>query len=498
MRPMESLKAAEQLGDSYKAAYEEIAHLRRTLNRSEPGDTAAEPAAAVSDPNARVQQFKHMLADRRAAALAAFSAEDENERVSKLQEMLADCKAPPPPELVPPVHEAEADQVVSTVAEPPVNIASQADKAIERAMGGDRPPSVFDKLMESGKVTKARLNEQRLAEQSEVDAVRAKAPANTQVVERLTRAHKETKARLDEARRAKTTQERNLCREPKISRRAQELGKRGDVGDRLMEYGRQRNERIAQQEQQHREAVESEALGQPTINQKSQRLDRNVDMYFAWEARKKLRLQQQQEKQKRDEMAEVKSAPTISRNSARIVKQMNRASRIEEQLLTQGQLKSAKKKQEAELEEQMQRNKRTPKISVHSAALERPGNVCDRLYLLAQQKQHDRHLKAQQKDHPPNPKINSRSKSLGRAKSQGRRSSEKVEDRLLAQGNKYRQKAESRAQAVRTHEVCTTKPRVGPYSRLLVELMEKRTGSTAAQRLQQPCLLYTSPSPRDS
>lgn len=478
---IESLKAAEQLGDSYKAAYEEISNLRRSINRTE----GRPEAAPRSDPDVqqdaqhRVAQFKNMLADRRAAALAAFSAEDEGERVAKLQEMLADCKAPPPQEL-------HAEPIPEDPPSP--DVSASADQAIQRALGADKTSSVFDKLMDAGRQTKAKIDEKRQTQHDALgggQGVQAK-PGDLAVVNRLTRAHQESRARLDEARRAKNVEERNQCRDPQISKKAQELSRGGSVGDRLLQYGKDRAERLAAQEQKHKQAMEEEVVGQPKINQKSQRLDRNVDMYFAWEARKKLRVQQQQEQQKAAEVAEVKSVPTISRNSARIVKQMKRATRIEEQLLTHGQIKSAKKLQEQALAEEQLRNKRTPRISVHSAALERPGNVCDRLYMLAQEKQERQQVRTQYKEaeelaRPPEKQPRPRAKSQGRV-----RTGERVEDRLLAKGDRYKQKADARAKAVRSHEVCTTKPRVGPYSQLLVELMEKRTGSTASKRLQQP------------
>jgi len=296
---------------------------------------------------------------------------------------------------------------------------------------------------------------------------------------------------LEEARKQKNVEERNQCRDPKISKKAQSLQRGGDVGDRLMEYGKQRAIRMSQQVEEQETKIQEEVMGQPQINPKSQNMDRNVDMYFAWEARKKLRLQQQQERQKAEEMKEVRSGPTISRNSARIVKQMNRATRIEDQLLTQGQMRTQKKKQEQDLKAEMDRENRKPKISVHSAALERPGNVCDRLYNLAQEKQNKDHAKARSKKVSEEtasrqPRINSKSRLLVQQKKQKQRGGLKVEDRLLATGAKYRQKADTRAKAVKSHEVCPRKPKVGPYSQLLVELMEKRTGSTASSRLQQP------------
>ena len=78
------------IGLSTQAAYEEIANLRKSLNRGQngiPEEAAAPPPNRDqnADAHQRVQHFKDMLADRRAAALAAFSAEDEGERVEKLK-----------------------------------------------------------------------------------------------------------------------------------------------------------------------------------------------------------------------------------------------------------------------------------------------------------------------------------------------------------------------------------------------------------------------------
>ena len=86
------------------------------------------------------------------------------------------------------------------------------------------------------------------------------------------------------------------------------------------------------------------------------------------------------------------------------------------------------------------------------------GNVCDRLYNLAQEKQNKDHAKARSKKVSEEtasrqPRINSKSRLLVQQKKQKQRGGLKVEDRLLATGAKYRQKADTRAKAVKSHEV---------------------------------------------
>ena len=40
---------------------------------------------------------------------------------------------------------------------------------------------------------------------------------------------------------------------------------------------------MSQQVEEQETKIQEEVMGQPQINPKSQNMDRNVDMYFAWE-----------------------------------------------------------------------------------------------------------------------------------------------------------------------------------------------------------------------
>jgi len=82
----------------------------------------------------------------------------------------------------------------------------------------------------------------------------------------------------------------------------------------------------------------------PTITERAQHMKRDVSDFGEWEARKALKIKEAQERKQQDELKEVRSGPTISKNSQRIVKNMNRAGRIEDQLLTAGTLNQQRRK----------------------------------------------------------------------------------------------------------------------------------------------------------
>ena len=99
-------------------------------------------------------------------------------------------------------------------------------------------------------------------------------------------------------------------------------------------------------------------------------------------------MQQKREAKKDDELKEVRSGPTISKNSARIVKNMNRAHRIEDQLLTQGNINQQRRKERKAREDKKAREEAArPRISIHSARFPDRGDVSERLYKQARDKQ---------------------------------------------------------------------------------------------------------------
>ena len=232
----QSLNAAARLEDSYRVTYDEIAEVRRALGqREQTTQSRAEASTApLSDADRlRIQQFKEMLAERRATALAAFSAGDT--RVDRLRSLLAERDTTQPV-----TQQAE----FASRASPPQYASAQSagtqqdyteqedygDEDNEQGGYTDAPLSqrdgsprsraagqpVYERLFNSGLSSKLKLDLQR-RESAEptpaapkINAVSARMRRDSNVEDILLRRSAEYRAHIEELRREKEQKEVHL------------------------------------------------------------------------------------------------------------------------------------------------------------------------------------------------------------------------------------------------------------------------------------------------
>ncbi|EFC40324.1 predicted protein [Naegleria gruberi] len=303
---------------------------------------------------------------------------------------------------------------------------------------------------------------------------------------RLLQSRDELNARLDELRMEKEKKELEELRGPKINKRSKELKRDEPAYDRLLGY---REQTLAKREMIKNlleEKKQQEITMKPQINKKSQKLRRDIDAIQQWEKEKNLKTEQLRNEIKKQEIEQLQQ-PKINPISEKLAAQMDRGQDVGDYLIQRYE----KKKMEREIRNKIEKEKETkeakPHISVHSANLERQGVVFDRLYIDSLEKENKRREMLEQIENKINnnidpqtgtplynPIINARSALMARR--------EPVEDVLL----KKREEAERKKMALADREKKELEAqggKVGAYSRLLVEILEKRTNTNTMDRL---------------
>ena len=385
-----------------------------------------------------------------------------------------------------------------------------------------KTPSVFERLCNAGQATRNKLEQQSdlkkslnqsKSSSSRLDSQAAAAPAlsesrgevvPTQVVEkkknkgpvktplatRLMQEERERQMRLGELQAAGERDELATIKDrPTITKRAKELQRHGDVADRLFEYGKQRDKRReALAESAHREEMET-LKANPTITARARHTKRHVKDMQRWEDQRKAKIEKAREQQSAITNETVQAGPRISRNSERLVKNMNRTRDIGDHLNAQAQVSERRKKilRDKKIKEEKQQH--IPTISVHSASLRREGKVGDRLYgewLEREQKKQEEALDRAWEEAHKEPKLAIHPSTNKRGKDKGAKDDLPVGERLYQKGKEYKKKAAALRAAEERAKENQQPSAPGAYSQLLVELMEKRTNTTSAERLQRP------------
>ncbi|KAL9644684.1 hypothetical protein ABK040_012338 [Willaertia magna] len=304
---------------------------------------------------------------------------------------------------------------------------------------------------------------------------------------RLLQSRDEYYARLEELRLEKEKSELSQCRDPKINRKSKELVKDRDEAtfERLHSF---REQVLAKREMIKNQLLEKEMneFRKPQINPQSKKIQRSVDQMIQWEREKQMKKEQLKNDLKKQELEQIKE-PKINPVSDKLAQQMDRGRDVGEYLnqLAERKRKEREMKIKQEIEQETKEFK--PQLSVHSANLQREGKVFDRLYLVHLEKESKKketitnletsfrnNIDPYTGQHLYAPVINQRSALMYRA--------EPVEDILL----KKKEEMERKKQALlekEQKEIEAYSSKVGAYSQLLVEIMEKRTGMTANDRL---------------
>lgn len=151
----------------------------------------------------------------------------------------------------------------------------------------------------------------------------------------------------------------------------------------------------------------------PTINKKSKSLSRNVDDMLAWEQKRKQKLAMKQMELEALELESLTGKPMVTKTAERLARQWqeqddgisdttsvvsgvtgisaytNRTHSVQDRLLYYDEQRKAKLQRLKEEQAVAIRAAANPKVAPHSANLQRPGDVADRLYNLAHQKQEE-------------------------------------------------------------------------------------------------------------
>lgn len=303
----------------------------------------------------------------------------------------------------------------------------------------------------------------------------------------LLKRNEEYQAHIEDLRRIKEKEEMQSLQEPHINKVSQNMVRQEPAYTRLYDIRKQTLAKREVLRSKLREKELKEYRNTPQINQVSKRMSRGVDAILEWEKERKEKVEKRNQEIEKQELAKCKPK-RINPTSDRIAKKMNRGSRVEDHLLADHERKKMEREEKLRREYQQQLEEAVPMISVHSASLTRnhEEKIFDRLYKTASQKAEKQMLQLQIVDETKDPKtgqilykptINDRSASIKRATP--------VEDILQAKGEERKRKRELLAKQLE-QELNERKSVVGPYSQLLVNILEKRTNQTTQERLHQP------------
>jgi len=455
----------------------------------------ASPAAAAGEISGRSQQrldrFKQMLEARRAAAMSAF----DEEPAPDSQRQAAQRQAAP----------RAAAQRPSTAKLRRAPGAAAAARRPASAGGARRAPDVYERLY--SKAIKSQDSRQdaidnedaELTFRPEITPFARSLEQRGDVVDTMMRSHQDAKQELAFQREEKDQRELRDCTfKPQLnnvraSRSSTQIaGGGGDVVNRLFAHHAEKEKRLDEARRRaacERETAAGELTGHPAINDVSRSMDRGVSALWEWQKDKDQKLAGAVRRQKRDQRR--KREVVLSDGTRRITDQFDRSLPIEDMLLAQGELSDQRKRYLRHLKEQEIKVSADmgPSITESAGRLERGSDVTDRLYQEAIDKRAAKeHLEMQLDSReivdPETgnrlfaPAINPKSWNVLR--------DEPIEDVLFAQGRRSEEhKQQQRQRADLERKVVQLQPKLGPYSQLLVGLMEMRSGEDTEARLQK-------------
>ncbi|GIQ81176.1 hypothetical protein KIPB_002091 [Kipferlia bialata] len=278
------------------------------------------------------------------------------------------------------------------------------------------------------------------------------------------------------------------------------LRERGTFQHRLVNQMRAQEMRNEEKQKQKAEQEAQGLTGVPAINPVSKQVNRSIDAMLAWNANRKERIEEARLNARQVEAEQCSYSPAISDRSrqmaehARTRRSPSKTNRVEEQLLAAHRAKLKREQEEAERKELEQQLASTPQITVHSQMLTRQGDAGDRLYKDAEEREKRMRMRSLERQQdmtrsasvgrgnssvPFAPAINERSKRMSRRMP--------VYEVLLKHGEDSELKRRRKKQELLSREEQeANKSRVGPYSELLVGMLERRTEEGHEQRIRKP------------
>eukprot|EP01029_Cantina_marsupialis_P007252 TRINITY_DN17_c0_g1_i1.p1 TRINITY_DN17_c0_g1~~TRINITY_DN17_c0_g1_i1.p1 ORF type:complete len:776 (+),score=206.40 TRINITY_DN17_c0_g1_i1:52-2379(+) len=223
-------------------------------------------------------------------------------------------------------------------------------------------------------------------------------PSRTAQKDRITEMlnkQKEHENKIEELRRLKEQNElKQLKGTPSINRNSKAMArKKRGIQDRSAALQREKEERLVQMRKQLEEKETAE-LKTPTINRKSKKMSRSVNMMMSWDKERSRKLEEARKLQKEREEKECKPVFSVNRQSEKILRRKRMISGntsipptpAPERLHKDAMSRLEKNKQKAEQVNQQALQQMKPRLAPHSRTLERPGSATDRLYRSAQVK----------------------------------------------------------------------------------------------------------------
>jgi hypothetical protein len=279
---------------------------------------------------------------------------------------------------------------------------------------------------------------------------------------------------------------------PKISKTARSLKRSEPAYDRLFDVRKQNLDRREQLRSRLLEKEMEEVHAKPQISKLSQRLveNRTVKEMLEWEREKKIKAELRRKQKEETEESEMRK-PRINSISSKLAGMQDRGP-VHERLQEESRRRIAEKERKVQIAIETAINNANPTLSSHSANMNRDGEqVFDRLYQVSLEQgekrkivdeHHDtllkHHIDPQTGMKMHSPVINRRSSAMVRAEPVGDILYKKAEEKRVKIEEAKKREEEAISDAVQ--------PKVGVYSQLLVDLMEKRTRTSTMDRLMKP------------
>eukprot|EP01051_Picozoa_sp_SAG22_P007098 SAG22_NODE_488_length_9853_cov_2.555054_6_plen_437_part_00 len=294
-------------------------------------------------------------------------------------------------------------------------------------------------------------------------------------------------------------EKRNAVTKPKLNRSSGSHSKivsgsvEEDVGSRLHREAEEKMEKLKrlQEAAQRQKIADEDELRRHKLQLTGFAAQhRSVDQLHAWQQDKEQKMEEK--KQQLEEEAKAMANPKryMSEGTRRLVAQLDRSMPVHEMLIAQGKLSDQRQKYLRHLKEEQERIsvEMGPSITEAAEQLDRGGgdgrDICERLYEMglekkaAQRALEERNPKAvfdpQTGQRLFAPAINPMSWQVQRE--------ERIEDVLARKGEEYQQwRAERVEQSEAEHKLSEMQSKMGPYSQLLVQMMETRKGESTEQ-----------------
>lgn len=333
------------------------------------------PVEAANARTQRVENFKSMLAARRAAALEALGSEPDEE---------------------------EASEVFSRGTSEEAAASRRQSGPTAEARRKSRQ-NVFDRLAQPGGARRGFGHEMDAAEekeltfQPEVSKRAQKTRSREDVFDRLWNKSKNAeKLRKDKKREKEECERSAQTAQPKVNRSHRSRSEEGSFVERMQRCTEEKNEHLEQARHQAAKAreAEEEELRNWTLDIRpySKQLHRPAGGVFsslhAWQDEKDKRLEdlQQQKAQEAKRMADPKHY--MSDGTRRLIAQFDRSMPVHDMLIAQGELSNQRQKYLRHLKEQEEKIsvEMGPSITEAAESLDRDGDICERLYDMALEK----------------------------------------------------------------------------------------------------------------